>query len=115
MQDRVEPGTGEHLVRLGHSGLHELGAVRHGIVVTSREIVEDDHVVAGIKETGRDDRADVTGTAGDQQPHEPTSRSRWAMSSGRMSVTKAPMPDSEPARYFSLSTARRIEKTCRCK
>jgi hypothetical protein len=40
-----------------------------------------------------------------------TSRSLCATSSGSTSVMKAFMPDSEPAKYFSLSAERRTEKS----
>ena len=38
-----------------------------------------------------------------------------AARSGSMSLAKAPMPDSEPARYFSLPGARRIVNSSRCR
>ena len=43
-----------------------------------------------------------------------TARSCSATSSGFVSVMNAPIPDSEPARYFSLPGARRNENSCRC-
>jgi DNA-binding CsgD family transcriptional regulator/predicted DNA-binding transcriptional regulator len=43
------------------------------------------------------------------------SRRRWAAVSGEMSLAKAPMPDSEPARYLSLPDARLIVNSSRCR
>lgn len=44
-----------------------------------------------------------------------SARSVSAAFSGTMSLMKAPIADSEPARYFSLSAARRIENSCMCR
>ena len=44
-----------------------------------------------------------------------TSRSRAATDSGVVSLMKAPMAASEPARYLSLSAARRGDVSCRCR
>ena len=47
--------------------------------------------------------------------HDATSFNRSVMFSGVVSEIQAPIPDSDPARYFNLSGARRIEKICRCR
>jgi hypothetical protein len=45
---------------------------------------------------------------------QPSCRSRAAAASGRMSLAKAPMPDSDPARYFSFPGARLMVNSSRC-
>ena len=47
----------------------------------------------------------------ERQP--PSRRRRSAAVSGAMSLAKAPIPDSDPARYFSLPGARRMVKSSR--
>lgn len=46
---------------------------------------------------------------------QPSSRSRCAACSGGMSLMNTPIADSDPARYFSFSAARRMLNTCRCR
>src|SRR5450631_377086 len=87
--------------------------------------------VTCVEQETADDTADVPGTAGDEQIHraDPSSaRSRsmsprsgvavriaLATSSGCTSLMNAPIADSDPARYFSLPGARRMENSSRCK
>ena len=46
---------------------------------------------------------------------QPSWRRRSAAASGAMSLAKAPMPDSDPARYFSLPGARMTVNSSRCR
>src|SRR5690606_13292572 len=87
------------------------------------------HLVPGVEQVRRDGAADVPGAAGDEVlpaagpsgtlrdrcGHAPlaTSRSRPAAASGRTSLTKAPIPDSDPARYLSLPGLRRMVNSSR--
>ena len=48
------------------------------------------------------------------RPGHPTSRNRAAICSGVASLTHAPIPVSDPARYFSLPGARSTDVICRC-
>src|SRR5690606_33951821 len=119
--DLVERGI-EHVAGVGDVGLRELRSLRYGVAVAGRQVVEDDDVVPGVEQLAGDDRPDVAGAAGEQQFHEVTSvagrarsRRRAATSSGRTSVTNAPIADSDPARYFSLFGARLIENNRRCR
>ena len=81
--------------------------------VAGGAIVEHDDLVPLLDQQTGDDGADVSRAADDERLHRATgttSRSRWAAVSGLMSFTKAPIADSEPARYFNFPTARRIEE-----
>ena len=44
-------------------------ALRDGGAVAAREVVEHDHLVAGLEQLLGDDRADVAGAAGDEELH----------------------------------------------
>ena len=115
MEHRVDPGA-EHGLRVaGDRATVEGGRGGDGVLVAGGKVIQDRDVVAVVGELGRDDAADVPGAPGDQQPHPASSsRSVAAAVSGRMSLANAPMPDSEPARYFSLPGARRIVNSSRC-
>ena len=112
------------------SRLHELDAGRDDVGVPGRAVVQHHHLVPlGHQQPGHH-RTDVTGAADHQSLHAliafrvvdagpggGNGRRRAvaaAATSGVMSLTKAPMADSEPARNFSLPTARRMEKISRC-
>ena len=130
----VQGGLGHGLAdqRLGREVQHRVHAVgqqrrgvpdaaadkgcagRHRVLVPGGQVVQHRDLVALGHQQRANDTADVPGTAGDQQLH-PASRSRSAASSGRMSPIHTPMPDSVPARYFSLPGARRTDSTWRCR
>ena len=82
LADERERGEVEHAVQRRRHGVLEripVQQVRHDQVGTGRDrgtvailqVVEDDHLVAGVEQTARDDRADVARAAGDEQPHRP--------------------------------------------
>src|SRR5215469_9408515 len=79
------------------------------------QVVQDHDVVAAIGQHRRDDASDVPGSTGDQQSQGTLSpRSTAAAASGAMSLMNEPMPDSVPARYFSLPGPRRMVNNSRC-
>ena len=114
MQHPVEAAV-EHLVRVVYPAADELRARREGHLGAGGQVVEDHHLVPVGEQSPADHAADVPGAAGDQKLHVRTSRSIRAACSGGMSLTKNPIADSEPARYFSLPGARRMLVTCRCR
>src|SRR4051812_636005 len=117
MQHRVEPTPAENGCCVGDVALNELRLGRHRIRVSGGAVVQDDHFIALGQQLPGDDGSDVAGAADHQRLHRATvvtSRNRAAAVSGLMSFTNAPIADSEPARYFSLPTARRMVKTSRC-
>ena len=52
-----------------HPRLDELGLGGHLRGVVAGQVVEHDHLVAGVEQQPRHDAADVTGAAGDQKLH----------------------------------------------
>src|SRR3954471_18052493 len=117
MQHRVEPAPTQNRCGFGDVALYQLRVGRHRIRVSGGAVVEDDHFIAFSEQLPGDDGTDVAGAADHQRLHRATvvtSRNRAAAVSGLMSFTNAPIADSEPARYFSLPTARRMVKTSRC-
>ena len=69
VQHAVE-AVGEHLVRsLREVGLDEPRLRRHRVAVAGRQVVEHDHLVAGVHQVRGAHTADVAGATGDEQLH----------------------------------------------
>src|SRR5262245_49060694 len=88
-----------------HSTNRAPGAGRRGVAVAGGQVIDDGHVMPGLKQGQGADAADVSGAAGDEDLHAAV-RSIAAASSGRTSLIQAPMAASDPARYFSRSALR---------
>lgn len=115
MQHRLEGAAVQHLGGVLDPALDELGTGRDALAETGGQVVQHGDLVPGLQKVGCDHTADVAGTAGDQVlAHVATSRRRCAAASGDTSLTNASMPDSTPARNFSLPTVRRIVNSSRC-
>ena len=71
MHRAVEPGIQRLLHSLGVQEVRddELGACRDRLAVPPLEVVEHGHFVAGREQLAGDDRADIAGSAGHEQPH----------------------------------------------
>ncbi len=98
-----------------HRALDERGPGRHRVGVPGGQVVEHRDLVSGRDELRGHHASDVPGAAGDEHFHEvaflcPACRSRCAACSGTTSLIHTPIPDSVPARYFSLSAARRTRQ-----
>src|SRR5262249_18449145 len=79
------------------------------------QVVEDGDLVARLQQVLGDHAADVSCPARHQVLHQlATSRSRSAARSGGTSLMNTLMPDSEPARNFSLPDVRRMVTSSRC-
>ena len=103
--------VGQHLGgAVAQRALDERGPGRHRVGVPGGQVVEHGDLMPGRDQLRGDDAADVPGAAGDEHSHK-ASLSLCAASSGTMSLIHTPIPDSVPARYFSLPGARRIDST----
>ncbi len=107
MEDAVEGGV-EDVARGLDGPPDEFGSGGDALGGPGGAVVEDDDLVALFEQHRGDDRADVSGAAGDEIFHSASLRI-WAAFSGPRSLTKPPMTDSEEARNLTLPAARRVE------
>ena len=115
VQHRVVGGV-EPLRGVLDAALDEAGTGGDARAVSGGQVVQHGHLVTGLEQMRRNDAADISRTARDQVllAHSlATSRSRSAAASGGTSLMNTFMPDSEPARNFSLPEVRRMVKSSR--
>src|SRR5450631_2708519 len=85
MQRPIEAASHQHTAGVLDPALNPLGALRNGVGVTGRRVIQNDHLVARRKELRGDDRPDVAGPSSHQQPHGPVPSTRVATRSTRRS------------------------------
>jgi hypothetical protein len=70
VQDGVEPATVEDLEGgVAQRPPHQPGPSGDRVTMPGRQVVEHDHVVAGLEQLSRDHTPDVAGATGDEQLH----------------------------------------------